>query len=219
MVGDYEYGHHGHDHRNGDGEDHEEGDSSTGGFFTSPPRPGVVERSGHGSGGRISLSNSMMTVRRRSGFYPTFQTPVEDENDDRSNHHSSKDSLDLDDVNDDMNDEDELGRGQRGSQRYPPRRERLDSFSSLGESVFTNQQSIRKRMSIRRNSLFSYTSATHSLATGRREDRSSIGYRRRAEPSFVTAYEEHGDSISMTEVSDHGSRRHGTNLDVRNSIH
>lgn len=79
-------------------------------------------------------------------------------------------------------------------------RDRSDSFSSLAESG-TLQPKQRQRIN-RRNSVFSITSATHS-------------YGRRVEPSFVTACEGRGDSMSLAEVSESGSSRsHRMNLNV-----
>ena len=69
---------------------------------------------------------------------------------------------------------------------------------------------------MRRNSLFSLTSATHSISHSRMEMRNSdMGYRRRLEPSFVTAYDDRGDSLSLAGMGKPESRAHGTNLDVR----
>ena len=79
-------------------------------------------------------------------------------------------------------------------------RERSGSFSSLAESATLRQR--RPQRMNRRNSVFSITSATHSLG-------------RRVEPSFVTACEGRGDSMSLAEVSESGSSSvHRMNLNV-----
>lgn len=82
----------------------------------------------------------------------------------------------------------------------PSVRDRSDSFSSLAESTTNRTRQPWRRN--RRNSVFSVTSATHSFGP-------------RVEPSFVTACEGRGDSMSLAEVSESGSSSgHRMNLNV-----